>query len=81
MAEKKSIRILVRAQKLEKKVPVNYLKELAKDLTVLQASEKVATLKKLKTKHFVVEDKTSKTKTVYNLSVSGKNYTTKTAKI
>ena len=44
MAEKKSIKILVRAQKLEKKVPVNYLKELAKDLTVLQASEKVATL-------------------------------------
>lgn len=81
MASKKSIKILVKTTKKVKKLPKSVMVEHAKELTPETAVKKIAELKAKKTRYFVVEDADTQTKTVYKLSVSGKNYTHQTAKL
>ena len=81
MAEKKQIILLEKIQRKVKGIPRSSMKEVKTNGTATGVQQAVDALRKKATTYFEVVDQNKGKKTTYCLTLSGKNYETKTVKV
>lgn len=81
MASEKSITVFERITKTEKGKSILSLKEVKTDGTVPGSEKAISTLQKSGATYFEVVDQKKGIKTLYNRTLSGKNYEIKVNKI
>ena len=80
MASEKSIKVLQRVSKTEKGKSISILKEVKTDGTASGSEKAISKLQNLGVSYFEVLDQKKGIKTLYNRTLSGKNYEKKVIK-